>query len=362
MALVKRSNSKFWYVQFQINHITIIRSTRTADRKVAERVAAKIRAETHEQLVLGQRKPMTIEQALERFIATKAGTPNYRNLRIHQQNILRHFRGVLPLRALTSTMLEDYKSKRATAGAAPQTIKHGLNCLMGAVKKAKREGFDCPDVLSPVVKIPNGRIRFLSVQEERRLLAELDPTRQVNGLPSIENRSKEHQRFIQDNYDLIILLMDTGARYGEIANIQWTQINLEEKTISLWRPKVRNESVIFMTDRVHDILKRRKLTAGVEFLFTNKSGKKRGYSSIAIRKAFRRASLKDCTIHTLRHTHASRLIQNGLSVYEVRAILGHSDIKTTMRYAHLEEVKVSQKARDVINQISNQPIPSSDQI
>jgi len=362
MALVKRSNSKFWYVQFQINHITIIRSTRTMDRKVAERVAAKIRAETHEQLVLGQKRPLTLEQALERFIATKAGTPNYRNLRIHQQNILRHMRGVLPLKSMTSVMLEDYKFKRSEAGASPQTVKHALNCLMGALKKAKREGFECPDVLAPVVKIPNGRVRFLSVQEERRLLLELDPSRQVNGLPSPENRSKEQQRFIQDNYDLIVLLMDTGARYGEIANIGWSQINLTEKTISLWRPKVRNESVIFMTDRVHAILQRRKISANGEFLFTNKSGKRRGYSSIAIRKAFRRAGLKDCTIHTLRHTHASRLIQNGLSVYEVRAILGHADIKTTMRYAHLEEVQVSLKARDVINRISNGNFPASDQV
>lgn len=362
MALVKRSNSKFWYVQFQINHITIIRSTRTVDRKIAERVAAKIRAETHEQLVLGQKKPLTLEQALERFIATKAGTPNYRNLRIHQQNILRHIRGVLPLKAVTSQMLEDYKFKRSEAGASPQTVKHALNCLMGALKKAKREGFDCPDVLSPVVKIPNGRVRFLSIQEEKRLLSELDPARQVNGLPSPDSRSKEHRRFIQDNYDLIILLMDTGARYGEIANIRWAQISLSEKTISLWRPKVRNESVIFMTDRVYEVLLRRKTSATGEFLFTDKSGGKRGYSSIAIRKAFRRAGLKDCTIHTLRHTHASRLIQNGLSVYEVRAILGHSDIKTTMRYAHLEEVQVSQKARDVINRISNGNFPPTDQV
>ena len=202
MALVKRSNSKFWYVQFQINHITIIKSTRTVDRKVAERVAAKIRSETHEQLVLGQRKSLTVEQAMERFIATKAGTPNYRNLRIHQQNILRHIRGALPLKAVTSAILENYKFKRAEGGAAPQTVKHALNCLMGAFKKARREGFDCPDVLAPIVKIPKGRVRFISVQEERRLLAELDPNRHVNGLPSIENRSKEHQRFIQDNYDL----------------------------------------------------------------------------------------------------------------------------------------------------------------
>ena len=88
-------------------------------------------------------------------------------------------------------------------------------------------------------------------------------------------------------------------------------------------------------------------------MFTNKAGSARGYSSIAIRKAFKRAGLHDCTIHTLRHTHASRLIQNGLSVYEVRAVLGHTDIKTTMRYAHLEEVSVTQKARDVINRLNS---------
>jgi site-specific recombinase XerD len=63
--------------------------------------------------------------------------------------------------------------------------------------------------------------------------------------------------------------------------------------------------------------------------------------------------LSDCRIHTLRHTHASRLVQNGLSVYEVREILGHTDIKTTMRYAHLEQRQVTSKARDVINRLNN---------
>ncbi|WP_132011044.1 tyrosine-type recombinase/integrase [Camelimonas lactis] len=53
-----------------------------------------------------------------------------------------------------------------------------------------------------------------------------------------------------------------------------------------------------------------------------------------------------------RHTHATRLIQNGLSVYEVREVLGHADIKTTMRYAHLEKATVLKKARDVIERLN----------
>jgi site-specific recombinase XerD len=62
--------------------------------------------------------------------------------------------------------------------------------------------------------------------------------------------------------------------------------------------------------------------------------------------------LRDCRIHTLRHTHASRLVQNGMSVYEVKEILGHTDIKTTLRYAHLEQRQVTSKARDVINRLN----------
>ncbi|NQY26002.1 MAG: tyrosine-type recombinase/integrase [Piscirickettsiaceae bacterium] len=52
----------------------------------------------------------------------------------------------------------------------------------------------------------------------------------------------------------------------------------------------------------------------------------------AIRKAFKRANIKGATVHTLRHTHATRLIKNGLSIYEVKEILGHTDTSTTMRY------------------------------
>ncbi|WP_421590751.1 tyrosine-type recombinase/integrase [Shinella sp. M27] len=89
-----------------------------------------------------------------------------------------------------------------------------------------------------------------------------------------------------------------------------------------------------------------------ETVFANKAGERRGYSAIAIRKAFRRAGLYDCTIHTLRHTHATRLVQNGLTIQEVKAVLGHTDIRTTMRYVHLEQAVVTRKARDIVNALN----------
>lgn len=84
-------------------------------------------------------------------------------------------------------------------------------------------------------------------------------------------------------------------------------------------------------DRVHSILQRRYAEhGGSRHVFQNKKGGKRGYACIAIRKALRRADLADCCVHTFRHTHASRLIENGMTLYEVKEVLGHTDIKTTM--------------------------------
>ena len=161
---------------------------------------------------------------------------------------------------------------------------------------------------------------------------------------------------MQDAFDLVILLLDTGARYSEIANIEWRNIDLTDRTIQLWRSKVENETVLFMTDRVFDVLSRRLDTKSSPFIFNNRDGAPRGYCTQSIRKAILRAGLQNCRVHTLRHTHASRLIQNGMSVYEVREILGHSDIKTTMRYAHLESRQVTSKARDVINRLNQSSI------
>lgn len=353
MSLVKRGNSKFWYVQFQLNHRTIIRSTHTTDRKAAEKIAVKIRAEAHEEIILGKKKPTTLEAALTRYVAIKAGSPNHVNLVGHKRSILRLMKGSTPLSCITSADIEEFLRKRISEGCKPQTVKHGVNCLSAAIKLARKSGYDCPEIEIPAIKIPNKMVRYLSADDEKRLLKELDPAREGPGLPCFAKRSAERQRTIQDNYDLVVLLLDTGAQYNEVAKLRWSQIDLETRSIRLWRSKVQNESVIFMTDRVAEIISRRSLTRQPEYLFSNKSGGPRGDCVIAIRKALDRAGLTDCTVHTLRHTHASRLIQNGLNVYEVKAVLGHSDIRTTMRYAHLEQAAVTQKARDVINRLNS---------
>ncbi len=288
---------------------------------------------------------------MQQFAASKAGTPNHRGLLTGIRMVARHMVVNKSLDEVTSHDLERFKRDRMAGGTSGQTIRHNLNLLRSSWKYAAKLGYRVSELSFPEIKLGKSPLRYLSDEEERRLLACLDPKREVKGLPPYEQRLPEMKRTMQDAYDLVVMLLDTGARYSEIANIEWLRIDMQERTIHLWRPKVQNEAILYMTDRVFDILSRRKGRAG-QFIFQNKQGGPRGYASLAIRRAFRKAGLADSKIHTLRHTHASRLIQNGMSVYEVREVLGHTDIKTTMRYAHLETRQVTSKARDVINRLN----------
>jgi integrase len=359
MSVVRRDNSKYWYVQFQMNGRTYIRSARTTNRKAAEQLESSWRAKIHAQQYLGTRERITFGDAIKQFVATKQGTPNYRNLTAHEAVIGRLMSPLRPLNEVTLQDLERFKRDRQAEGVSTQTLKHSLNLIRGAWRHARKLGYSVDELDFPQVKLPKYQLRYLSTEEEHRLLAQLDPRREVKGLKPYHLRDVELKRTMQDAYDLVVLLLDTGARYSEVANIKWSQIRLTEREIHLWRPKVQNETILYMTDRVHEVLSRRVLEYCNLYVFRNKRGGPRGYASQAIRKALRKAGLGDCRIHTLRHTLASRLIQNGMSIYEVREILGHTDVKTTMRYAHLEQREVARKAKDLMNRLNQQATEAS---
>jgi integrase len=352
MSIVKRGNSKFWYMHFQFNGQIYIRSSRTTNKKIAEQMEIEFKAKLHSQLYQGRKQRISLADAFHQYKASKKGIASYRNLVAHETVLFRLLPTKKYMDELTSHDLERFKQARIAEGVGTEIIKYGLLLIHGTWKFAKKLGYQISPLEFPSVQIPKAPLRYLTEQEERRLLKELAPDREGAGLKPIAERSEELKRMMQDAYDLVVLLLDTGARYSEIANIEWRRIDLSERTIHLWRPKVQNETVLYMTDRVFEVLSRRLKSKTTDYVFNNRDGNARGYSTKSIRKAILRAGLQNCRVHTLRHTHASRLIQNGMGIYEVREILGHSDIKTTLRYAHLESRQVTSKARDVINKLN----------
>ncbi len=193
------------------------------------------------------------------------------------------------------------------------------------------------------------RARFLTVEEEQRLLDELDVRRD-----EIKYASERARQEALDNYHLVVLLLDLGCRYSELASLRWQDVDLEKKTVALYRSKTGSETLLKMTIRTAAIFRvRRSYCDGTGYVFTSRSGGHRKYAPNAIAKAMQRAGLKDVTIHTLRHTTASRLASNGLSLYEIGYILGHSRTsEVTRRYAHLTPSHVTEKAVDVLNGVT----------
>lgn len=240
----------------------------------------EFKAKLHSHQYLGRKQRITLSEAFNQYKLSKQGIASYANLVAHETVLCR----LLPMRKyideLTSHDLERFKQKRMAEGVGAEIIKYGLLVTHGTWKHAAKLGYQVGQLEFPTIKIPKVPLRYLTEQEERRLLQELAPDREGSGLKPMAERSEELKGLMQDAYDLVILLLDTGARYSEIANIEWTRIDLAERTINLWRYKVQNETVLYMTDRVFDVLLRRSTKQASRYVFNNRDGESRGYSLI----------------------------------------------------------------------------------
>jgi site-specific recombinase XerD len=378
MGLQRHPNSSNWYYCFQIKGRRFYGSTGTSNRTLALQVERETRAKAHAASFLSVTETITLREALSLYckarhdrqsgsglisLSKKILGSTYDN-RAHRIDTCFGLNGDVHIHNITTRSVERLLGERRSEGNAEQTIKHEVGLLRATCNEMKRLGYRTnPDIAWPRFKTKS-RVRCLDPSEESALLIDLGPTTVLGASTAFEPLSGQKRRIFemcQDNFDLVVFLLDTGCRYSEAATIPWSSIDLDENTIHLFRSKVQNESFLYMTDRLRDVLKRRSRTRRVNqvHVFENKAGHARGYTTKAIRKAIDRAGLNRpdviqarggrVTLHTLRHTYASKLVRKGLSLYDVSTLLGHSDSKMTQRYAHLAPSAASARAVAILN-------------
>ena len=150
----------------------------------------------------------------------------------------------------------------------------------------------------------------------------------------------------------IKMLMLTGCRTGEILNLRWEQIDFQTQKMNLLDTKTGARS-IHLSPASIDVLHSLPNKGGHVFK-SSIQDKKLTTLRHVWKKICKLAGINDVRVHDLRHTYASYAVSKGYSLPVVSKMLGHADIKTTQRYAHLMDDPVNQaidKTSDLLDKL-----------
>lgn len=217
---------------------------------------------------------------------------------------------------------------------SPATVNRYLAALSHAFTVAVKEwGWLDSNPLLKVTKRkePRGRVRFLSDDET---------------LPNGTIRPGERSRLLKacressnpDLYLAVVLALSTGARQAEVMGLSWDRISIPQGTAVLEDTKNGERRVLPLTGHALELLKARIRRIDTPLVFPSKINPHQPVDLRAPwRTALKQAEIEDFRWHDLRHSAASYLAMNGVSLNEIAAVLGHKTLNMVMRYAHLSE-------------------------
>lgn len=349
MSVFLRGNT--WYMKFAVNGIAVYESTHTSTRRDAERIEAKRRAELVNQVVLAGEVPVKLHRALNEFLNSRSNYASHKNC----VNRLAPYFEITDkdLHKVTDAELINVTESMFAAGLAKSTVGVSVNYWNAFIKYCKKKKYSTCDTMS-TIKGVKGKIRFLTEAEQADLFAAIDPNTDYPGKNYVTDAQK------QDNLDLCWVLLHTGARFAEIANMSWGQVDFDEGTIYIKRSKGGRDSTVHMTKKLREVLTaRRKIEPGDD-VFGSKKG--RHNETHWVKAAVERAKLSTAngsiTLHTLRHTAAIRWLKSGLSLPEVQQMLGHASIKSTMVYLNFVPTEVAKRAAAMIDAAHVESVPA----
>lgn len=227
------------------------------------------------------------------------------------------------LASLSSSQVAKFRDQRLQV-VGPQSVIHEINLLNRVLKTATMDwGIALPLGL-PTAQVrkppkPRGRDRRVTTEEITKILDSTEST---------ELRT------------IVTLAVETGIRRGELASLQWENIDLEKKTAHLPRTK---------TDIPRTIPLSKTAIAALKIFGSQKEGKVFSLRGESMSQAFERAckqhraNIPGVRFHDLRHEATSRLFEKGLNVMEVAAITGHKTLDMLKRYTHLRAEDLAKK-------------------
>jgi len=195
----------------------------------------------------------------------------------------------------------------------PATVNNHIRILSKIMSMAVTDGEIQANPCKGVKLLPvnNKRTRVLKESEEKVLLMAMDP----------------------DARPIVITALHTGLRRGELFNLEWHDVDFDNRTILVRESKSGKKRTVPLNKTVTNLL--RDLPKGSDFVFPSPvTGEKRVEIKTTFNKAASKSNIKDLRFHDLRHTAATRMAANGADAFSLCDIFGWSDIRMALRYTH----------------------------
>jgi integrase len=305
-----------------------------------------------------QDRPKTLRNLMENFYMPQMVTARKKGS--YQQSMInRNFSSLMdiPLSEISIVRLEKWRTSRKGEGVKNATINRPTTVLKAVLNWAvKRELLD----ENPLKRLEllretdsDTKIRYLSPEEREKLFAALDAREELmrqerdNHNEDLAERkdallpSLRDAHFVDHLKPMMIVSLFTGIHRGSLFHLLWKDINFREKNLTIRAAiaKGGRDIQIPMTETLVKTLETwRTQTRGDEegLVFPSPKG---GGVFDNCKKAWtnllKEADIQNFRWHDMRHDFASQLVMKGVDLNTVRELMGHADMKVTLRYAHL---------------------------
>lgn len=263
-----------------------------------------------------------------------------------------------PLEEITIEQVDKWKSKAKKAGLKDSSVNRRLTSLKAALNWAVKRNI--------IEANPLGRLERLSEADSVSKVRYLTPSERTSLLAALDAREKEirhgrdsHNKWLKDRglptmpeikegdfadhlKPLVLLSLSTGIRRGSLFSLEWRDVNFTDKTIMVRAAasKSGKQYYVPLNKLAFDTLSRwhrqSKYTSPDNLVFPSpQTGKRMDNCKKAWEAVLKKAKIEDFRWHDMRHDFASQLVMKGVDLNTVRELLGHADLKMTLRYAHL---------------------------
>ena len=263
-----------------------------------------------------------------------------------------------PVDELKIIEIEQWRTKRQGEGSKAATINRLVTSLKAALNWGVEHSLIESNPLSRLKPLQerdsSQKVRYLSDDEKSRLMAALDEreARLRKGRDShnkwLSERGEESRPPLDGAFadylkPLVLLAMNIGVRKGNLFSLKWGDVDFSTETIYLPADTTKpgKDLHVYMNQTVIDTLTvwRQQSADTSPDAFVFPSSQKKGARMVGARRAWmavlKVAQIENFRFHDLRHDFASQLVMKGVDLNTVRDLLGHSDLKMTLRYAHL---------------------------